>query len=197
MEMNVKTIHPLISKRRSVVSFSPDLPDHKDMKLLFDAARWAPSSRNAQPWSFIYALKDEGAEFEKLADLLNDGNYWAKEAPALILTLAQVISDYNNKPNAYAMHDLGMATANLMIQATSMGFYLHPMAGFNAEKAVEVFKIPEEFKPAAMIALGYHGEIDHLPVELKRRELKKRSRKNLNEFVFQGTFGNPASKISP
>lgn len=196
MEINVKSIHPLISKRRSVVSFSPDSPDHSDMELLFDAARWAPSSRNAQPWSFIYALKEDEAEFKKLADLLNEGNYWAREAPVLILSMAQVISDYQNKPNHYAMHDLGMATANLMIQATSMGLYLHPMAGFDAKKAVEVFKIPDNVRAAAMIALGYHGEIDHLPIELKRRELAKRTRKELSEFVFQGSYGNPAPKIS-
>jgi nitroreductase len=142
----------------------------------------------------LYALKQE-KEFNRLASLLDEGNYWAKEAPALILSIAQVVSDYKNRPNAYAMHDLGMATANLMIQATSMGFYLHPMAGFDSEKAVDQYKIPENYKPGAMIALGYHGEIDHLPVELKRRELKKRTRKELKEFVFQGEFGKSAPKI--
>ena len=189
MEKKNNQLHSLIKKRKSIVSFSDRGVDEKDIALLFEASRWAPSSRNQQPWRFIYALKEDKSEFEKLASLLFPANrLWAEKAPLLILGIAEVISDYKDRPNRFAYHDLGMAVSNLLFQATYMGLYVHPMGGYDVEKAQSILNIPERFEPAAMLAVGYHGEIDNLPVELKRRELAKRTRKEPDEFVFKGKW---------
>ncbi|MFW5821641.1 MAG: nitroreductase family protein [Bacteroidota bacterium] len=190
--MEVRTrnkILNLIKKRKSIVSFSPEIPTQEEIALLFDAARWAPSSRNAQPWRFIYATRKYGEEYDRFFNLLYEGNQlWAHSAPVLALSVAEVISEYKSKPNRYAFHDLGMAVGNLLTQATSMGIYVHQMGGFDVEGARKAFNIPERFEPGAMIAIGYPGEIDHLPMELKRRELQKRTRKEVDEIVFRGTW---------
>lgn len=189
MKKRSNTLHPLIRKRKSVVSFSPEIPDDKTIKMLFEAARWAPSSRNQQPWRFIYATRDDKVHYQRLFELLNEGNKeWAHSAPVLALSVAESFHDYKNRPNRFAFHDLGMAVGNLLIQATHMGLYAHQMGGYDVEGARQVFGIPERFEPGAMIALGYHGEIDHLPMELKRRELKKRTRKDIEEFAFKGSW---------
>jgi len=186
---NVKTVHKLIKKRKSVVSFTAEVPSQEELELLFDAARWAPSSRNQQPWRFIYTTQNDPAEYKRFFDLLEPGNQaWAKTAPVLILSIAEVISEYKDRPNRFAFHDLGMAVGNLLTQATHMGLYVHQMGGYDVEGARNAFNIPERFEPGAMIALGYHGEIDHLPMELKRRELQKRIRKDFYAFVFKGIW---------
>ncbi len=189
MEVKTRNIFHLLKKRRSIVSFSPEMIPEKDLMLLFDAARWAPSSRNAQPWRFIYATKESMEAYNRFFDLLYEGNkLWAHAAPVLALSVAEVVSDYKSRPNKYAFHDLGMAMGNLLTQATSMGIYVHQMGGYDAENARKVFSIPERFEPGAMIALGYPGEIDNLPMELKRRELQKRVRKELDEFVYKARW---------
>jgi nitroreductase len=186
MKKRSNTLHPLIKKRKSVVSFTDEIPDEKSINLLFEAARWAPSSRNEQPWRFIYATKDQPELYKKFFDLLDEGNkVWAHSAPLLALSLAEHISSYKNRPNRFAFHDLGMAMGNLLLQATHMGLYVHQMGGYDVEGARNVFSIQERFEPAAMIAIGYHGEVDHLPMELKRRELQKRIRRSIDEFVFR------------
>jgi len=196
MKIKTHTVHPLITKRRSIVSFKEDIPPQEDLNLLFNAARWAPSSRNQQPWRFIYTTRESVDEFKRFFDLLYDGNKeWAKSAPVLALSVAEVISDYKSRPNRFAFHDLGMAVGNLLLQATSMGLYVHQMGGYDVDGAREVFNIPERFEPGAMIAIGYHGEIDHLPMELKRRELQKRTRKEIEEFVFQGTWEDSRDNV--
>lgn len=189
MKKRSKTLHPLIRKRKSVVSFTPEIPDDRTIKMLFEAARWAPSSSNQQPWRFIYATHEDKSQYQRFYNLLNEGNKrWANTAPILALSVAEVISDYKNRPNRFAFHDLGMAVGNLLIQATNMGLYVHQMGGYDVEGARKEFNIPERFEPGAMIAMGYHGEIDHLPMELKRKELKKRTRKEVEEFVFRGDW---------
>lgn len=189
MKTKTHTVHPLITKRRSIVSFKEDIPSQEDLNILFNAAKWAPSSRNQQPWRFIYSTRESLNDFQRFFDLLHEGNQeWAKSAPVLALSVAEIISDYKNRPNRFAFHDLGMAVGNLLLQATSMGLYVHQMGGYDVEGAREVFNIPERFEPGAMIAIGYHGEIDHLPMELKRRELQKRTRMEIEEFVFRGMW---------
>lgn len=190
MNSDSNYLYPLIKKRKSIVSFSEELLSDDAIKLLFEAARWAPSSRNQQPWRFIYSQKNSKEEYSRLYKLLEPGNQvWAHSAPLLVLSISELISDYKNRPNRFAFHDLGMAVGNLLLQATSMGIYVHQMGGYNVEKAREELNIPERFEPAAMMAIGYPGEIDNLPVELKRRELAKRTRKEEEEFVFKGKWG--------
>jgi nitroreductase len=191
--MNLRPIknrlHRLIKKRRSPVSFSSQNIKEEDMALLFEAARWAPSSNNQQPWRFIYATKEDKESYDKFFNLLNDGNkIWAKSAPVLMLGIGERISTYKNRPNRFAFYDLGMAVGNMLFQATSMGIYVHQMGGYDVERAREVFSISEKYEPAAILAIGYKGEIDHLPMELKRRELSKRKRNETDSFVFKNEW---------
>ena len=191
--MNTEIIHHVhlaVKKRKSIVSFSGQEIEDEDLRLLFEAARWAPSSYNQQPWRFIIAKKEEREEFQTFVDLLSEGNRsWAPSAPVLVLSLAEVVNEYNNKINRFAFHDLGIAVGNLLFQATSMGLGVHLMGGYDVEKAKTVLNIPDNFEPAAMMAIGYQGEIDHLPVELKRRELAKRTRKEVDEIVYTAKWG--------
>ncbi len=181
------SIHPFITKRRSIVSFTGGKIPEEDLMHLFEAAKWAPSSFNIQPWRFLYAMKEDENEFNRFFSLLNEGNKeWAGSASVLALSVAEIITEDKERPNRFAFHDLGMAVGNLLFQATSMGLYVHQMGGYDAAKAREVFDIPENFEPGAMIAIGYRGEIDNLPVNLRRKELAIRKRKDISDFVFRG-----------
>jgi nitroreductase len=174
----------LITERYSPVIFSMKQVEEEKLRLLFDAARWAPSSYNEQPWRFIVGIKDKGENYQKLLDSLMEANqYWAKYAPVLALSLAKKNSTVKNKPNRFAQYDTGMAVGNLLAQATSMGLYVHQMGGYSVEKVKDLFEIGDEFEPMAAIAIGYKGDIDLFPDDLKERERKKRFRKNLDEIM--------------
>ncbi|MCK4921468.1 MAG: nitroreductase family protein [Bacteroidales bacterium] len=186
--MSNNIIQPLITKRKSILSFSNKKIDEKNIQILFEAARWAPSSYNAQPWRFVIARKAQDKIYDEFYSLLMEGNrIWAETAPILVLSVAEV-KDYMNRPNRFAFHDLGMAVGNLLIQATSMGLFVHQMGGYDFEAARKLLNIPENFEPAAIMAIGYRGEIANLPDELKKREKAKRVRKEIAEFVFHGKW---------
>lgn len=183
------TLNPLIEKRRSTVSFSNKPVEGQKIHLLFEAARWAPSSYNEQPWRFIYGVKDNENSYQKLFDCLMEGNReWVKNAPMIVLSVAKKDFTLNGNPNFYARHDVGMATENLMIQAVQMGLMVHPMGGFDKKKAITDLSIPEGFEPVAMIAVGYPGEVNDLTEDLRKREQGKRVRKAQDEFVFRGQW---------
>jgi nitroreductase len=182
-------LNPQIEKRRSRVSFSSKPVESQKIHLLFEAARWAPSSYNEQPWSFIYGVKDDENSYQKLFDCLMEGNKkWVKNAPLIILSIAKKYLDLDGKPNSYAWHDVGLATENLLIQAVQMGLAVHPMGGFDKKKAIADLSIPEGFEPVAMIAVGYQGEVNDLSEELRKREQGERVRKAQDEFVFRGQW---------
>ncbi|KAA3643386.1 MAG: nitroreductase [Chloroflexi bacterium] len=186
---NQHPIHELIELRWSPRAFADKPVSHENLLSLFEAARWAPSSRNEQPWVFIVATKDHPNEYQQLLDLLSEGNSrWAKDAPVLILAIAKTFFDYKHRDNAHARHDLGMAISNLLTQAVSMNLYAHPMAGFSRQKAYEAFNIPEDYDPVTMLALGYLGTPDQLDEDLAERETAPRQRKALNEFVYFGDW---------
>jgi nitroreductase len=186
---NIK-INENIAKRWSPRAFQDRLVEKEKIAALFEAARWAPSSRNEQPWRFVYATKDEPENFEKILSTLVEGNYvWAKNAPLLMIGIAKENWDFNGKPNGHAVYDLGQSVANLSIQATNMGLHLHQMAGFSAEKAAEVLNIPEGYQPKVAIAVGYLGKPEQLPEKLAKREVEKSSRKPIAEIAFRGSFG--------
>ena len=125
----------LITDRWSPVAFDSRAVDYEKIHLLFEAARWAPSSNNAQPWRFIYATR-EMPDFKVFLDLLSEYNrQWASNAPLLVMPLAQVISTYKNRPNRLAFYEAGMAVGNLLVQATAMGLVVHQMNGSDFEKA--------------------------------------------------------------
>jgi nitroreductase len=181
----------LLARRWSTRAFS-DLPvDAEALLRLFEAARWAPSSGNAQPWSYLLATMDNPAEHEKLGSVLNVGNSWARKAPVLALSVA-TIDRGPDKPNRHAWHDVGLADENLVIQAVSMGLSVHMMGGFDAQKARDLFAIPSRHEPVAMIAIGYPGDPNSLSEELRQKDLAPRHRRAIHEFVFSGRWGESA-----
>jgi nitroreductase len=188
-------IHELLAVRYSPRAFAEKAIEEAKLQSLFEAARWAASSNNAQPWRFIVTKK--GSEpFERLVACLRPGNVrWAPRAPILMLTAAKTMFDARgDKPareNRHAWHDVGQAVANLTVQATALGLCVHQMAGFEPEKAREAFGVPEGFEPVSVIALGYPGDPESLADELKARELAPRTRKPLEELIFDGDFGKP------
>src|SRR5262249_15831408 len=149
-------IHELLAHRWSTRAYSEQSVDPETLKQLLEAARWAPSSGNGQPWSFIVARKENADEFEKIASVLNPGNAWAKKAAVLVIAVA-ALDRAPGKANGHALFDVGLSAENLALQATALGLSIHMMAGFNADQARAVFEIPERFQPVAAIAIGYPG----------------------------------------
>jgi len=190
-------IHDLLRRRWSPRAFSDRRVDSAVMRSLLEAARWAPSSYNEQPWSFIVATKDAPAEFARLLSCLVEGNIkWAQHAPVLMVSVARLTFEDDGKPNRHAFHDVGLAVANLIVQATALGLVVHQMAGIFPEKIRELYGIPEGYEAVAGIALGYPGDPQSLPEELRKRELPPRERKPLTEFVFSGGWGQTSPIVT-
>jgi nitroreductase len=156
---------------------------------LFEAARWAPSSSNEQPWSFVLATRDDQEEYDLLLDCLVEGNrVWARQAPVLMVSVAARL-DRDGDPNPHAWHDVGQAVAGLTVQATALGLFVHQMAGILPDKIRELYRIPDSHEPVTGLALGYPGIPDQLPDKLRQRETAPRTRKPIGDFVFRGTWG--------
>jgi nitroreductase len=190
-------IHDLIKRRWSPRAFSDRVIEHDTLRSLLEAARWAPSSNNEQPWNFIVATKDDQAEFSRLLSCLVEGNsLWAQHAPVLMVSVARMSFEDDGKPNRHAFHDVGQAVANLIVQATALGLMVHQMAGFHPDKVRELYGVPKEFEPVAAIALGYPGDPKSLPDKLRTRELAPRERKHIAEFVFTGRWGRSSSMVA-
>jgi nitroreductase len=178
------TLNKVISGRWSPVAFSARLPEPETIALLFEAARWAPSSFNAQPWKFIYGYKGDEVH-QMLFGLINEVNkVWAKTAPVLILSMAEMIPPGRSSVNKYALHDTGMAVGNLLAQATDLGIYVHQMGGYDHQSARTVLNLPETYEPVAMMAVGYKGDPNILPENVAIREDQKRERNPMDAFVF-------------
>ena len=161
-----------------------------ELQSLFEAARWAPSSYNEQPWRYLVASKDDGAEFERLLGCLVEGNQaWAKNAPVLALGCTSLKFALNGKPNAAAIHDLGIASATLTFEATARGLHVHQMIGILPDKVRSTYGIPDDFQPLTGLAIGYAASADILPDKLRDRDLAPRTRKPLREFVFAKEWG--------
>lgn len=177
-------VHELIQKRWSPRAFSAQPVEENQIMALFEAARWAASGGNEQPWRFIYATQEQAERFGKLFECLGEGNQgWAKAVPVLILTLVKTHSAHSGRPNKYAWHDLGLAVGNLTTQASALDLYVHQMGGFSGDKARELFDLPADIEPVSMIAVGYLGDPDQLPDALKEREVAPRQRKALAELI--------------
>ena len=172
-------------------NFSPE-----NLQLLFEAARWAPSSRNEQPWNYILVKKDEPEQFEKMIDVLIESNKtWASKASVLVLTVASLRLSHNGSNNFYALYDLGASVASLSLQAIELDIFTHQMGGFNHYKAKDVFHLSENYSPVSILALGYLPE-DVSFQNRKEELLTKRKRKSLNEFVFRNNWGNPFFEVN-
>jgi nitroreductase len=175
----------LIRKRWSARSFSERKILPEDMNTLFEAASWAASSGNEQPWQYIYA--HHGTEgFTKLWECLDGGNRpWNKNAAVLIASVKRTKSEKSGKENHYAAHDTGMANAQLFLQAISMNIYSHPMAGFDKEMLREALQLNEDQETVCMIALGYLDSPEKLEEPFRSRELTARTRKGTETFAKQ------------
>jgi len=186
-------VHELIRERWSSRAFA-DKPVPQDvLRSIFEAARWAPSSNNEQPWAYIVATKDDRENFEKMLSVLVEFNVqWARSAPVLALAVARLTFAKNNAPNRNAQYDTGAATALLSVEATARGLAVHQMAGFDPEKARRVFGIPAGWEPIAALAIGYPGDPASLPPPLKDREMAPRTRNPIAEFVMAGQWGHTA-----
>ena len=190
-------VHDFIVKRWSPRAFSEKPVPPEVLRSLFEAARWAASSYNDQPWSYIVATSDDEKNYSKMLGVLMDMNaLWAKQAPVLAISVARQNFKHNGTPNRVALHDVGAANAQLTMEATSRGLLVHQMAGFHLDKAREVFGIPAGWEPVSAIAIGYPGDPETLPEKLREPELALRTRKPLSEFVMSGHWGHTASFLS-
>ena len=179
-----------ISRRWSPRAFATTPVSQDRLRQLLEAARWAPSCYNAQPWTFIVGTQDNPETFRKLSKCLVPVNQtWAAKAPVLMLALAELNFAHNGKPNRHAAHDVGLALGNLLNQATILGLQAHLMAGFSGNTARELFAVPDTHDPVTMLALGYPGDPESLPDTLREKELAPRTRKSLDEIAFGGTLG--------
>lgn len=175
----------IIGKRWSPRALSSKIIEKEKIDALFEAAKWAPSSMNEQPWLYFYAPNDKPELFNSFADCLVPGNkVWAKECGLLILSVAKKRFAYKNHPNRHYMHDVGAANALLALQAAGMGLQVHQMGGFDMTKTLKTFNLdPEKFEPATFMAVAYPGDPDNLPEDMKKRELSPRVRNSISSFV--------------
>ncbi len=180
-------LNKAIKNRWSPRAFSDKPVTARMIKLLFEAARLASSSRNEQPWSYYYVHRSNEKVFNELVELLTGNNpLWAKEAQVLIVSVMKKNFDYKSRPNGKALHDMGAANISIAIQAAEMGLQVHPMGGFDKEKTASYLKLDtEKFEPVIMIAVGFPDEEREETEELKQRKIQSQTRKELNDFVFE------------
>ena len=189
-------IHEVFRNRWSPYAFADRAVSDDDLRSLFEAARWAPSSYNEQPWSYIVATKADSGDFKRLLSCLVEANQaWAAAAPVLALGCTSMKFTRNDKPNAAAEHDLGLASANLTLEATARGVFVHQMIGILPDKAREVYSIPDGVQPLTALAIGYAADPDTLEEKLRQRETAPRSRKPLSDFVYGGAWGTASSLV--
>jgi nitroreductase len=187
------TIHDLLAGRWSPRALEPARPVSSGaVRALLEAARWAPSCFNEQPWRYLVFDSSDAQALEKARECLTEGNAWARRAPLLLLAVFRESFTRNGKPNRHAQHDLGLANENLVLQASHLGLAAHQMAGFDAGKARAEFRISEGFTPLVMIAVGHPASPDHLDEELRARELAPRERRGLDEIAFSGSWERSA-----
>lgn len=184
-------IDEFISRRWSPRAFSDKSVDPAALHRCFEAARWAASCFNEQPWRYLVADRNADPDgHERLASCLVESNaLWAAKAPVLMLACTRTAFTKNGKPNRHAGHDLGQASAQLALQASAEGLCLHQMGGFDAARAREVCAVPVEYDALVMIALGHQAPAAELPEALRERESAPRSRNPQTDFVFGATFG--------
>lgn len=191
----VEGVLPAIHHRWSPRSFTDRAVEPADLVRVFEAARWAPSSNNEQPWRYIVGLRGSEAHSRIASSLAGYNTAWAPKAPVLILGMARARLARHDSPNIYAMHDLGAASVLLAVQATALGLAAHQMGGFDHDAIRKALSVPEEYLLGAVIALGYLGEPAALGDEtLIVREQAPRTRKPLSEMVYTA-WGEPAQWV--
>ena len=180
-------VDEIFLNRWSPRSMSGDEISREVLFSLFEAARWAPSSNNNQPWRFLYARRNTDY-WPIFFDLLTEQNkIWAKNAAALIVVISKTTFDYNEKPARTHSYDAGAAWENLALQGSLKGLVVHGMQGFDYDKAKRALNIPDVFQVEAMIAIGKPGKKEDLPESLQEREMPS-PREKLSEIVMEGSF---------
>lgn len=174
-----------IETRFSTRAFSEKEISEHEIFNITEAARWAPSSGNEQPWLYYYSLKNHSS-FSDVLNCIAEGNKpWAKNAAAFIISCTKINFQASGKENSWAYHDLGLANAQLILQAQSLGIYTHPMGGFDKQKISILLSLEETVHPVCVIAIGFLGNAESLQEPFKSRELSERKRKSLNEILFK------------
>ncbi len=189
-------LHPLLAQRWSPLAFADQPVEVEKLQSLLEAARWAASCFNEQPWRFIVATQENAEEYQRLLSCIVEANQtWAGRAPVLMLAVASRHFQRNGKPNRHAFHDVGLAVGNLTVQAMALDLYVHQMAGIEPEKAREVYGIPEGHEAVTAIAIGYLGSPEQLPENLQQREASPRQRQAFSDFVFAGQWGQASPLV--
>lgn len=190
-------VHELIAERWSPYCFDSRPVADDDIRSIFEAARWAPSSYNEQPWNYIIAKKEQTAEFARLFSCLVEGNQaWAKDVPVLALGIVRLNFARNGTTNRAAVHDLGLAAGNLLLEATARGLCVHQMIGILPDRIRELYEVPEGYEPLTAIAIGYQGNARTCADELAQRDVARRPRKPLREFLFTGKWGHVSDIVA-
>ena len=182
-----RPIDPLFLNRWSPRAMSGEEVSEQDLMILFEAARWAPSSYNNQPWRFLYARRNTD-NWDLFFNLLGEGNQvWTKEAAVLVVVLSKKTLDHNGKPARTHSFDAGAAWENLALQGSQKGLVIHGMQGFDYDRARQVLNVPDDHQVEAMIAIGRPGKKEDLPERLREREVPS-GRKEVAEIAFEGQF---------
>ncbi len=181
-------VHPMFVERRSLRAMSGENLPEASLMTLFEAARWAPSSLNAQPWKFIHVRRGT-PEFDAAKDLLTGANpSWAGKASHLVLMASRMRKEDGTPVGAHSF-DAGAAWMSLALQGQLNGLVVHAMGGFDRQRAIGLFNVPEDWKPEVMIAIGLPGDPAELPEKLREREAVPSPRRALAEIVHEGKWG--------
>jgi len=181
-----RTVQDIFINRWSPRAMSGEEVDEATLKTLFEAARWAPSSNNNQPWLFIYARRNT-PYWDTIFGLMNEGNQiWAKNAAVLIVVISKTTFD-SGKPARTHSYDTGAAWVSLALQGTLLNLVVHGMQGFDYDRAKQELGVPDDYQVEAMIAIGHHGKKENLPDDLQEREFPS-PRKSISEIALEGMF---------
>lgn len=184
----------LIKDRWSPRSFSAKPISDSDLASILEAARWAASAYNEQPWVYIVAKKENKDQFEKILSCLVEFNQgWAKNAQVVMLGFARKNFVRGEKYNPTHAHDLGLASSQMLLEAMNRNIFTHQMSGILPEKIRDIYNVPTEYEPITALAFGYMGDLSDLSDDLKEGEMADRNRKPLAEFVFERNWGESAS----
>ncbi len=187
---NNSPINKLAEIRWSNRAFSPKEVESDKLNSILEAARWAPSAFNEQPWRFIVGKKGDDTYDKILSTLVHWNQQWAGNAGVLILNITKNKFTHNNKPNATCEYDLGQAVSFMALETVNQDLFSHQMSGFDAEKAAQIFDIGNDYNVVSVIAIGYYGDADKLPSDMLESEKAERSRKNMENITFYDEFQN-------
>ena len=198
MDKPTKNKYPILEvlqQRWSPRAFSNKPVEKVKLQSIFEAARWAPSSMNEQPWRFIVGIKGDET-WDRLCESLVEWNWkWAGKAPVLILNLGKKTFTHKGRPNGTYQYDTGQAVGMMITEVVNQGLYSHQMSGFSAAKAAELLDIPDDYLPISVTAIGYYGNPEQLPEDMRESEFEERKRLPLSETVFSGKFGRSSDVV--